>query len=228
MQQNMQPIRINRTRPVITFGLIALLVLVFVADAISSLFFGGYGLLTLYGIKVGTLISQGQWWRLLSANLLHADLMHIGANCLGLYIWGRYIEAFYGKGRYPCILLLSGLACTAASYAFTSSPSLGASGMVFGLYGALLGIRKFDKNLFNAIFGIQLLIFIGISVFWGFTGGHVDNFGHIGGLVGGFLSARMVGMLGEQRDSVRQLLYGAGYALFFSLCIYIGYAGLPF
>lgn len=228
MQQQVRPVRLNRSRPVITIGAIIVLGVIFVLDMASRLFFslGNYGLLTLYGMKVNTLISQGQWWRLLAANFLHADIMHIATNCLGLYIWGRYIEAFYGKGKYTAILLLSGLTCTAASYAFTTNPSLGASGMIFGLYGAMLGIRKFDKHLFNAVFGIQLLVFIGISVFWGFTTSYIDNFGHIGGLVGGFLAARMLGMLGESSTVTRRILYAAGYTLFFSLCVYIGYAGL--
>ncbi|MDD3243167.1 MAG: rhomboid family intramembrane serine protease [Eubacteriales bacterium] len=230
MQQNTKPIRLNRQKPIVTIVLLGVLALIFVLDLLSKLFItrSGYGVLSLYGMKINELVTHGQWWRLLSANLLHANLMHLAANGIGLYIWGRYIELFYGRGRYAVILLLSGLACTAASYAFCQNPSLGASGMVFGLYGAMLGIRKFDKKLFNAVFGVQLLLYIGISVFWGFTSGTIDNFGHLGGLAGGFLAARFLGMLGEEVSMGRRLAYGVGYVMFFGLCTYLGFAGLPF
>lgn len=223
--------RINRSKPIVTYGLIGLLVAIFIVDKLSYFLFPylGHGILSFFGMKIGQLMTQnGEWWRLLTANFLHADIFHIGANALGLYIWGRYIESFYGRGKYAGILLLSGLCCVAASYAFTVNPSLGASGMVFGLYGALLGIRKYDKRMFNAVFGVQILVYIGISVFLGFRGSGVDNFGHIGGLVGGFLASRIMGLYGEEMPATQRVLFGLGYVLFFAICIYIGYAGMPF
>ena len=214
MNENWQPFKkfiVNPDKPKATYTLLIITGAIFVLDQVSALLLAGRlgpGYLSLLGMKINTLIRVGQWWRLVGAVFLHADLSHIAFNMLALYIWGRYVEALYGRTRYVTLYLLAGIMGTAASFALTSARSLGASGAVFGLFGALLYFRKYDKRLFNFIFGIQVLVFLGISLFSGFAQPLVDNMGHIGGLLGGYLAARVVGLLSE-KDTERKVLLNA-------------------
>ncbi len=174
-------------------------------------------------MKINIAIIAGQWWRLITPVFLHGDITHIGFNMLALYVWGRYVEALYGRLRFVVIYLLAGILGVAASFAITGAHSLGASGAVFGLFGALLYFRKYDKNLFNVIFGVQILVYLGISLFYGFTQSSVDNMGHIGGLVGGFLAAWFVGLLSE-RNTKRNIILGAViYGACFIGLMFLGY-----
>lgn len=228
MEQQRKPFIISRQKPYVTYILIGLCTLIFIADYVIQLYIAwkynyDIKLLTALGVKSNELIIRGQWWRLISAVFLHGDISHIGFNMIALFIWGRYIETLYGKWRYIVIFMLAGLLSTAASFAFTQANSLGASGAIYGLFGALLYFRKYDKSLFNKIFGAQVLIYLGFSLFLGFTQPYVDNVGHIGGIVGGYMSARAVGLLTQMHEKRRETLlcYGA-YVLIFIALIIIG------
>ena len=214
---------VNRRKPMATYTLIAITVLVHIADTLTQ-YFTGYKWLPFWGLKINIAIIAGQWWRFVTPIFLHGDITHIGFNMLALYIWGRHVEALYGRLRFVTIYFLAGILGVAASFAITSAHSLGASGAVFGLFGALLYFRKYDKNLFNLIFGVQVLAFIGISLFYGFTQGNVDNMGHLGGLIGGFLTAWFVGLLSERGLNRRNRIIGATlYGLLLIGLILIGY-----
>lgn len=200
---------------------------VFIVDLITALILTGgrswTGILAYYGMKSNRAISAGQLWRLLTAVFLHADLTHIGFNMYALFIWGKYAEALYGKARFVALFLLAGLMGTAASYAFNDANSLGASGAIYGLFGALLYFRKYDKTMFTRVFGTQILIYIGISLALGFFSAYIDNTGHVGGLAGGYLAARSVGLLSERHQRTRRGLFAAIYAAVFLLLIAIGF-----
>ena len=75
---------------------------------------------------------------------------------------------------------------------------MGASGALFGIFGALLYFRTRHKQVFDRVFGMQVLVFIGLNLIIGFMGSGVDNFGHIGGLIGGFLTAYCTGLYHEK------------------------------
>jgi rhomboid protease GluP len=228
MEQERKPFIISRQKPYVTYIFIGLCSLIFIADYASRLYFAwkynyDIKLLTALGVKSNELIIRGQWWRLVSAIFLHGDLSHIGFNMLALFIWGRHIEALYGKWRYVVIFMLAGLLGSAASFAFTSANSLGASGAIYGLFGALLYFRKYDKSLFDRIFGVQVLIYIAFSLFLGFTQPYVDNTGHIGGIIGGYMSARSVGLLSQMYQKRKEtLIYIGAYSLVFIILIVIG------
>ncbi len=229
MEQNQRkPFIISRKKPYLTYILIGFCVLVFAMDYILRLYFAwkynqDLRLLVAFGVKSNALIIRGQWWRLLTAVFLHGDLSHIGFNMLGLFIWGRHLETLYGKWRYLTVFIFAGLLSTAASFAFTAANSLGASGAIYGLFGALLYFRKYDKELFNKIFGVQILIYLAISLFLGFIQPLVDNVGHVGGIVGGYITARAVGLLSQmyikRKDTI---IYWAAYIILFIILIVIG------
>jgi rhomboid protease GluP len=142
-----------------------------------------------YGQKENTLIVQGEWWRLITATLLHGPPYHILFNGYALYILGNDLEAFFGRWRFLAVYWLSALAGSVASFAFSPAPSIGASGAVFGLIGALAVYFGMHRKLFgrmgqaqfwNIIVVIVLNIGLGLSQIF-----PIDNSAHIGGLVAG-------------------------------------------
>ena len=221
-----KPFIVSRKKPIVTYVFIGICVLVFIADYLLRLYFAwrynaDIEILRIFGMKVNSLIAQGQVWRLLTAVFLHGDITHIGFNMLALFIWGRHIEVLYGRWRFVVIFLLAGIMSTTASFAFTQANSLGASGAIYGMFGALLYFRKYDKTLFNKIFGVQILLYLGVSLFLGFTMPYVDNVGHIGGLVGGYLTARAVGLLSQIYEKKRSsiIFYAAYFVILAGLAL---------
>lgn len=192
-------IYINRTRPYVTYVLIGINIAVFLLEQVLKLtgMSNAYMLLKL-GAKENTLITCGQYWRLLSACFLHANLAHIVSNLIGLYFWGPHIETLLGRIKYLIVYLTAGIFGSLLSYVCSTSFSVGASGALFGIFGTLLYFRTRHKQVFNHVFGMQVLVIIGINLINGFLGNGIDNFGHIGGLIGGFLAAYCTGLYREK------------------------------
>ncbi|MGH1360635.1 MAG: rhomboid family intramembrane serine protease [Burkholderiaceae bacterium] len=136
-----------------------------------------------------------QPWRLMSATILHAGLLHLGFNMFALYQMGGIAERFYGNTQFLIIYLLAGLFGSLASLFFSASEavSVGASGAVFGVSGAILAAVVTARNklppMLVTSMSQSMLLFVGYSLFMGFTTSFVDNSAHIGGLVSGFLTA---------------------------------------
>ena len=127
-------------------------------------------------------IESGQFYRLLTVALLHGGLWHLGFNLYALHVLGTPVESFFGKPKYILILLVSLLSGSLLSVYFNPAYiySIGASGMIFGLFGALALIG-------NRV-GIEwrsILVIVGINFVFGFVLGGVDWRGHLGGLIGG-------------------------------------------
>lgn len=197
---------INRRKPIVTYTLILLNVVMFAATFVLKTFFMSRGqALLLLGAKENTLITLGQYWRLLTAAFLHSGLSHLAFNMFALFFWGRNIEALLGRARYVAVYLLSGICGTLLSYLCSDSLAVGASGAIFGLFGTLLYFRTRHRQVFDQIFGLQVLVIIGINLALGFLGQGIDNFGHIGGLLGGFISAYSTGLNREKPNAKRLL-----------------------
>ena len=148
------------------------------------------------GVKYGPLIRAGQIWRLITPVFLHDStlpygLMHIGFNMYALFLYGRGLEARFGHWRFTLLYFLSAYAGNVLSFLLTPGSSLGASTAVFGLLAAegifvfqnrqLLGNRA-NRALMNVLYVAGINLLIGFS-----SNGLVDNFGHLGGLLGGAL-----------------------------------------
>ncbi len=178
-------------RPFVTYVLLALIVLVFLADVILSQL-AGYRIVADWGAQFNRDIAvNGQYWRLLTPVFLHAGLAHLAFNGYALFVIGRDTESFYGSAWFTAIYFLSGVAGSVAWYLLgTADPSLGASGAIFGLIGAEAAFFLRNRQLFGA-FGRQRLanvaIMLAINLFLGFTIANVNNIAHLGGLVAGFL-----------------------------------------
>jgi len=226
-QKPQKPFIVSRKKPIATYVFIGLCVLIFILDYLLKFYFAWkYNaeseIVKAFGMKINELIAQGQVWRIITAVFLHGDITHIGFNMFALYIWGRHIETLYGRWRFVVIFLLAGIMSTTASFAFTSANSLGASGAIYGMFGALLYFRKYDKTLFNRIFGVQILFYLGISLFLGFSMPYIDNVGHIGGLIGGYLAARAVGLLSQVFDKKQNsvICYAAYFVILIALALF--------
>ena len=167
--------------------------------------------------------TQQQPWRLLSAAFLHAGIIHLGFNMWALWNLGGIAERFYGNTQFLLIYLLSGLFGSLASlfFAARSAVSVGASGAIFGVTGALLAaiLLKRDRLPAPLVASMRssLFMFVGYSLFLGFSSGLVDNAAHVGGLVSGFLLAWIMAEKFDwadyQRTAVSRALIAIGLAL---------------
>lgn len=150
----------------------------------------------------------GQYHRLVTAMFLHGNLAHIFFNMYALYIIGRGIEPVFGSTRFTLIYLLGGLAGSVFSVAmgnpdpFQGVPSVGASGAVFALFGAEMVYLYRHRALMGERAGRQLrslLMLLGLNLFIGlasWTSGsriRIDNWAHIGGLIGGLVLTWLLG-----------------------------------
>ncbi|RPE13738.1 rhomboid family intramembrane serine protease [Chitinophaga lutea] len=132
----------------------------------------------------------GQPWRLLAASFLHADVMHLFFNLYGIMIGGTYLEPLLGRWRFLAVYLLCALAASIASlWWYDITPTLGASGAVFGLLGFIftLLLRKFVEPFERRALLISIGIYLAFSLATIFMQTNFDHGAHIGGLLMGIL-----------------------------------------
>lgn len=176
----------------VTFTIIAINIIMYIISGILSgnLFtIDSYVLLEL-GAKYSPLIDQGEVWRLVTCTFLHGNFFHILFNMYSLYVIGTQIEVAYGKVKYLIIYFISGIGASYLSYQLAyDTLSIGASGAIFGLLGALLifVIEKRNGVKNGAI--ANLILVIGINLYIGLTSTGIDNYAHVGGLVCGMVLA---------------------------------------
>lgn len=162
-------------------------------------------ILILFGAKYTPLIREGEWWRLITPMFLHIGLIHLMMNSFALYYLGTAVERIFGRFRFLFIYLFAGFWGNVASFLFSPQTiSAGASGGIFGLFGALLYFGLIHPRPFFQTMGANIITLVGINLLIGFLPG-IDFAGHLGGLVGGFLAAAIVSLPREKNRS-RQLI----------------------
>lgn len=191
-----QGMRVRAPRPVVT---IILALACAAAFAASHLFGNGLDEPTLVacGAKHRDLILRSrQWWRLLSAGFLHANLVHLLVNLYALISLGRIVEALWGHRRFLILYSAALLGGSLASLAATPGVSVGASGAVFGLFGALFVIATVHREHLAPKARRPLLVnlaaVLAINVALGLTVPFIDNAAHMGGLAAGALASLVV------------------------------------
>ncbi|MGI6004886.1 MAG: rhomboid family intramembrane serine protease [Christensenellales bacterium] len=215
------PPQVNRRWPVVTYTIVGITTICY----LLQWFLGGVEdatIMTLLGAKWNPLIYAGEYWRLLTPVLLHGGFLHIVLNMVSLYNIGPTVEALYGRARLLVIYLMAGVSGTALSYAFSPYLSVGASGAIFGLIGALLAFGRHYPREFKRLFGSRLWTILLINLVYGFVNRGIDNFGHIGGMVGGYLAAELVAPYRDTRMSAFRVIGIAGYVLFIAFCMAMG------
>lgn len=179
-----------------TVVLIALNVALAVADG-----FSGEAISRLFWARAFD-VYYGDFWRPLSAGFAHANLGHIAMNMYSLFVLGQIVEPLYGTKRFLLIYFVSLLGGSALSLALSdpSTPMLGASGAIFGLFGALLGFLFARtgswRGVWNTAYGRQLIIVLALNAYISLLPG-ISLLGHLGGFVPGLL----LGIVLERRLS---------------------------
>ena len=193
-QQRPVPVSMPSSPPRVTYTILGVTVITFLLQLLSQYIYG-YDLAVALGAKANDAIRAGQLWRFFTPMLLHGSIMHIGFNMYALYIFGIGLERRYGHGRFLLLYILGGFAGSVFSFLFSSANSIGASGAIFGLIGAegifLIQNRKLfgtqvRRALNNVIFVVAINLFLGLQP-------GIDNWGHVGGLMGGLIFAWFAG-----------------------------------
>ena len=146
--------------------------------------------LTAAGANYGPAIRQGQYWRLVTSMFLHGGWLHILLNGWALFQLGSLLELLMGSSRMLVIYFASGVAGSLASAMFTQEPSVGASGAIFGLLGALIAFllrRRGALTPQGKSILTQLVGWAVINVVFGFSTPGIDNSAHLGGCAVGLL-----------------------------------------
>jgi rhomboid protease GluP len=175
-----------------------------------------------FGAKFNPFIIEGEWWRLITPVFLHIGFLHLLMNSFALYYLGPLVERIFGNLRFIMIYLFAGFAGALASFAFSPSLSAGASGAIFGCFGALLYFGVIYPKLFFRTMGMNILVVIGINLAFGFTVSGIDNAGHIGGLIGGFLASGVL-HFPKRKKPLMQILFLLACSAIVFLALNIGY-----
>jgi rhomboid protease GluP len=184
-------------RAPLTAALLAVLVAIFAAEAVLA--YSGYGLvLRSLGANYAPAVLAGQWWRLVTSMFLHGGFFHLAVNGWALYQLGALVEIWMGSRRMAVVYFAGGFAGSIASVGWAvasgavasgaARPSVGASGAIFALLGALISflVRRHGRlrpEARSLLF--QLLFWAGLNIVLGSTSGVIDNAAHLGGFAVG-------------------------------------------
>ena len=183
-------VRVNfpQRKPYVSYSLLIITVLAYGLQVLTEIIFD-IDMMAAVGMKVNSAIMEGQLWRLVTPIFLHGSLLHIGFNMYALHILGPQLERFFGHWEFFLLYMVSGFGGVVFSFILTENPSLGASTAIFGLLGAQ-GVFAYNNQ---RVFGLQarkaLLSIVNIAVInfiIGLSPG-IDNWAHMGGLIGGLV-----------------------------------------
>jgi len=170
-----------------------------------------------WGANVGPWTLGGQWWRLITYMFVHSGIIHIAFNMWCLWDLGALCESLYGPWTYLALYFISGIAGGIASVGWhPGGVSVGASGAIFGLAGALIASFKLGEFSLprTAISGVlrPLLLFVAINLIWGFASTLTDNAAHLGGLLSGAMIGALVARLAPDRRAMGKRVLVLGLA----------------
>jgi membrane associated rhomboid family serine protease len=219
-------LRSGPSAPLVTRALIAINVIAFLAETAAGASLGGNGggTVWLHGVLFGPSIAVNHdYWRILTGGFLHDGFLHIAVNMLSLYFVGSVLEPAIGRVNFAAIYFASLLAGSFGALLFSPDiPTVGASGAIFGIFGALIvvahrrGIPIWQSGLgfvlvLNLVFSVSIP---GISIG-----------GHLGGLAAGFITGALVVELAERRRMPALALAGCALVAIASVAGAIAVAG---
>lgn len=188
----------SKKYPLVTYVIMGINILLFIYSIIAN-----YDVILKYGMY-NPFVLEGEFYRLFTCIFLHVGIIHIACNMYSLYVLGPQIESFFGKWKFLFIYLISGLCGSILSLTFnTSYISVGASGAIFGLLGSMLYFGYHYRTYLGNVVRSQIIPIIILNLVIGFSVNGIDNFGHIGGLIGGILSTMIVGVPDKENKTDR-------------------------
>ncbi|KAK4776831.1 hypothetical protein SAY86_005519 [Trapa natans] len=153
------------------------------------------GKLMFLGAKINSLIDKGQIWRLVTSSFLHANAVHLLINCYSLNSVGPSVETISGPRRFLAIYFTSAVASSTMSYWLSKSPAVGASGAILGLVGSVAVFAMRHRGLIGGaeedLKRIANVIILNMVI--GLSSRGIDNWGHLGGLLGGAVASWLIG-----------------------------------
>jgi rhomboid protease GluP len=160
-----------------------------------------------WGANVGAFTLRGEWWRLLTCVFVHGGLLHIAFNMWCLWDLGALSESLYGRWTFAAVYLISGLGASLASVTWNPYVmSVGASGAIFGLAGALIAAFKLGEFSVprSALSGPlrSLMVFVVFNLAFGAASGVTDNAAHVGGLITGLILGALIALLAPRQEQV--------------------------
>jgi rhomboid protease GluP len=187
--------------PYVTYSIIGVTTAIYLLQ-VASVYFLGYAnagsqidWLEAYGARINEFIRAGELWRFITPALLHASIPHILFNMYALIVFGAGLERNFGHWRFLTLYVLGAFTGNVLSFLLSSGYSVGASTAIFGLVGAegifLFQNRKLFGNQFGRAIG-NVVFVVAINLFLGLSPG-IDNWGHVGGLLGGLIFSWFAG-----------------------------------
>ena len=205
-------------------SLICILMYVIVGIYGNNFFNFDANVLANFGANNILLIKNGEIWRLLTCAFLHVGLIHLVVNMYSLRVIGPSVEGLIGKGKFVFIYLVSAISASLMSLVFVDSNivSVGASGAIFGLMGALLYFGYHYRLYLNDAIKNQIVPVILFNLIIGFMMPGIDNGAHIGGLIGGYLATMAIGIKNksEKKDMINGWIVLILYLLFLNYIVF--------
>lgn len=209
----------SKKKLIVTYLIILICILMYVLVVFMGASNKAYLLL---GANLKALVKSGQIYRLITYAFLHGGLVHLIANMYSLYIIGSQIENNYGKLKFIFIYLVSALTGGLLSAIFNNNISIGASGAIFGLLGALVYFGFHFRLYLSDALKTRIVPVILINLLIGFMVTDIDNACHIGGLIGGYLAAMAVGIpeVENKKDKINGVILLLIYITFMSYLLF--------
>ncbi len=174
----------------ITMALIVLNIAYFIY---IKFFISGSGVLQAWGIFDALKIAEGEWYRLFTAVFTHFDFVHLFLNLISIYLFASIVEQLTSKWKYGLLYLGSGFLSYVLVYFFSQAQfTVGASGAVFAVFGALFYLSRKKPYIFDGSAKSTLYIIILFNVVATFIFTGTSIIGHLGGLVAGYMLARVL------------------------------------
>ena len=208
----------SKKNPFITHAIMIICMILFIAMYIFGNGSNNIKTLIDFGGNAVIYTKMGDYYRLFTSIFLHAGIFHLLCNMYSLYVLGPQVESFYGKIKYLSIFIISGISGSLLSTALSGNNtiSVGASGAIFGLLGAILYFGYHYRVYLGNVLKSQIIPLIILNLAIGFTFSGIDNLAHIGGLIGGIFISMAVGV----PDKSTKVDKANGYTL---LLIYISF-----
>lgn len=151
----------------------------------------------------GELFKMGNYWTVLTSCFMHGGIIHLFCNMYSLYVIGTQLETVLGKIKFIAVYLISAIIAALTSGVLNNGFSVGASGAIFGLVGALIYFGYHYRIYLGNVITNQLVPIVLLNLVIGFMLPGIDNFAHIGGLIGGVFAGMIVGIEGKTKTSDR-------------------------